>query len=251
MSIDACNAYVLHTRAYRDSSLLVELFDREEGRVSVVAKGARGAKSKWRSVLQPFVPIIAEWQGRSNLKTLTLAESTAASHGLKGQGLLSGFYLNELLVRLTHVYDPHPELFDYYSKALNQLASADFPDAVLRPFELFLLQELGYGFSLLDDAATGDAVETNAQYLFDPSHGVTLLNRGATSAQRKFVFSGSDLLAIHAGQWQDLKVRREAKRLMRLALAPYLGDKPLESRKLFMKPSVLKQTEASDDGSEA
>lgn len=251
MSIDAYNAYVLHTRAYRDSSLLVELFDRDEGRVSVIAKGARGAKSKWRSALQPFVPIIAAWQGRSSLKTLTQAETTVAAHGLKGQNLLSGFYLNELLVRLTHPHDPHPELFEYYSTALSQLASTEFPDAVLRPFELFLLQDLGYGFSLLDDANSGDAVEANGQYLFDPSVGLTLLQNQATAAQKKFLFSGAQLLAIHAGQWQDQQTRREAKRLMRLALAPYLGDKPLESRKLFMKPSVQLHTEATDESDQS
>ena len=255
MSTEHFNAYVLHSRAYRDSSALVDVFCREEGRFGVIAKGARGAKSRWRGILQPFMPLTIDWKGKGELKTLVQAESIAVPIQLTGTHLMSGFYLNELLVRLTHPYYPLPDLFEYYTQALKHLQSVEHADAVLRPFEMFLLQEIGYGFSLTDEASSGDAVESDQFYQFDPAQGLIAINQNQPPMNNQFAkvlpaIKGELLLAIANQQWQDIEVRRVAKQIMRVALFPHLGDKPLESRKLFMKPAVSSATKTTSENTQ-
>ena len=111
------SGYILHSRPYRDTSSLLEVFTREHGRIGLVARGARGPKSKLRSVLQPFQPVLLSWLARGDLGTLTDAEPQGISHALAGRALLSGYYLNELLQRLTHRHDSHPVLYDAYQDA--------------------------------------------------------------------------------------------------------------------------------------
>ncbi|MEM8661478.1 MAG: DNA repair protein RecO [Pseudomonadota bacterium] len=153
-------SYVLHSRAYRDTSLLVEVFTAEHGRIGLVARGAR-RKSRNGSpaaLLQPFAPMLLGFTGRGELKTLTATETAGRPQILVGERLYSGLYLNELLVRLLHRHDAHPKLFAAYGDALNGLASSGEIDGVLRQFELILISELGYGFELDVDGQTGAAV---------------------------------------------------------------------------------------------
>jgi DNA repair protein RecO (recombination protein O) len=236
MRVSLQAAYVLHTRHYRDTSLLVEIFTREHGRVSLVAKGARpsGAKrsrgGSQAALLQPFVPLLCSWSGRSSLRTSTGCEPRAPSLQLKGQRVYCGLYVNELMNRLLHHDDPHPELFDYYEHILEQLAQVDNFEWILRQFEFRLLEELGYGFDLARDGLSGEPVNDGQWYVYHNEYG--LLEAVADTGSDVPRFAGADLLKIESEIYDD-DSRRCAKRLMRAALATHLGGKPLKSRELF------------------
>lgn len=224
-------AYLLHARDYRDTCLLVELLTEQGARVGAVARGARRARKGYsqRAILQPFQPLWVSFGGRGELKTLHTVESRAPALALRGKLLFSGLYLNELLCRLLQRDDPQPELFTDYERTVTALAAGGPVDIVLRHFELQLLRELGYGFSLTEDAAAGAPLEPGHYYRFDAELGL-LADDGTAGAQPLFV--GRDLLAFAAGDYSD-EARRALKLLCRLALRPHLGDKPLLSRQLF------------------
>src|SRR6185437_10727813 len=114
-------AFVLHTRPYRDTSLLLEIFTPDYGRVSTLARGARGLRSRFKGLLQPFVPLLLSWYGKTELMTLSAAESQGKVLDLTGEKLLCGLYLNELLMRLLHRYDAHPQLYIVYQETLYAL----------------------------------------------------------------------------------------------------------------------------------
>lgn len=139
-------AWVLHRRPWSESSLIVELFSRDFGRIGAVARGGRNSR-RWRGLLEPFSPVLASWQGRGELRSLVAAEPDGARPALAGAALASGFYLNELLLRLLRRDDPHPELHPLYGDTLNRLPD----EAALRGFECRLLEALGYGLLLLED----------------------------------------------------------------------------------------------------
>ncbi len=231
-------AFVIHSRPYRDNSLLVELFSREHGRVALVARGARASgKRRARAgcqsaLLQPFVPLYCSWSGRGSLRTGNGCESRGPAFALHGPRGYCGLYVNELLSRLLHRDDPHPALFDCYERTLRGLAAEDGCEWPLRQFELSLLEELGYGFDLRCEGRTGAAVRVGAWYVYHSEFGLLAAPRAGGGVAR---FAGEDLLKISAGQNDD-DSRRCAKRLMRAALATYLGGRPLKSRELFAAP---------------
>ena len=159
-------AYLLHRKPFRDTSLLLEVFTREFGRIGLVARGARGPRSKLKGVLQPYQPLLLSWSGRGELPTLTSAESQAGALFLQGNALISGFYLNELLMRLLARHDPHTELFISYQTALQRLIMNDELDWTLRLFERDLLQQLGYGLLLTHEGQSGAEVEPDSRYCY-------------------------------------------------------------------------------------
>jgi DNA repair protein RecO (recombination protein O) len=223
-------AFVLHARDFRDTSLLVELFTPEAGRIGLVARGVRSQRrgASRRALLQPLVPLWVDWGGRGELKNLQQIEPRAAMVALQGPALFSVLYLNELLCRLLPRDDPHPELFTDYEAALAALASAVPVELPLRRFELRLLESLGYGVSLQVDA-DGNALAADGWYRFDAGAGLRRLPAAAEGA-----LAGRDLLAFDADPGQcDAAARRTLKRLCRQALQPHLGDRPLKSRQLF------------------
>ena len=222
--------FVLHARPYRETSALVELFTFEHGRVAVVARGARGPKSRLRAELQPFRPLLLSWQSRSELGSLTGAESEHAAPLIGGLALYAAFYLNELLLRLLVRHDPHPVLYRDYVDALQRLEEGAPVETVLRRFEHRLLEALGYALVLDRDVRTGEALDPDSHYDYQLEQGPT---RVAADTGMGFVFAGSSLLAISAGRFDDAQVLRDAKRLMRAALKLYLGDKPLKTRELL------------------
>lgn len=225
-------AYILHSRHYRDSSLLLEVFTAEHGRISLVARGAR-RKTRGGSggaLLQPFAPLLLSFSGRTELKNLTATEVVGPAPTLRGERLFSGLYVNELLVRLLHRHDAHPKLFSAYGQTLDALCQADTVDMVLRHFEFALLDELGYGFGLDTDGRSGAPVQAGSWYHFDPDCGLVL--RGGAADPARPAFAGAELLAMAAGEFGGA-VRLSAKRLLRLALAVHLGETPLKSRELF------------------
>jgi len=239
-------SYVLHGRAYRESSLLLEVFSRQHGRIGLVARGARGKKSRWRNVLQPFRPLLLSWRTRGELGNLTGAEQVAALPVGGGDAWFCGLYVNELLMRSLHRYDPHPDLFDAYRHLLQQLASDEAPQALLRVFEKQLLEAIGFGMQLTVEPATGEPVHPESWYRYDPAsgprrepggdgpdHGDSRHSQaGMEPGKDKKLVSGAALLALESGQIEDVHLQ-ELKRMMRRVLRFHLGDKPLLSQSLF------------------
>ena len=148
MRISLDPAYVLHGRPYRESSLLLEAMSREHGRVGLVARGARGAKSRWKNILQPFRPLLLSWTQRGELGTLTGADQVASPPPLTGEMLFCGLYANELMIRFLQRSDPHPGLFDHYQRLLAQLTAGEGMQQLLRIFEKDLLESAGFGMQL-------------------------------------------------------------------------------------------------------
>jgi DNA repair protein RecO (recombination protein O) len=219
-------AYVLHSRAYRESSALVD-FLTPEGRLRAVLRSARG---KAGTLARPFVPLDVEFRGRGELKNVGRMESAGLSTWLVGDALFSGLYLNELLIRLLPAEDPHPAVFDHYAATLLALSAGRPLEPLLRSFEWRLLDDLGYGFELGIDI-NGDPVEADGMYRLKVDAGlerVWLLQPG--------VFQGVELLAMAEADWSAPGALAAAKRLMRQALAVHLGGRPLVSRELFRKP---------------
>lgn len=231
-------AYVLHQRPYRDSSLLLEVFSSAHGRIGMVARGVRSRAGQRRALLQPFVPLHLSWSGRGELVTLTDVEPAGASHALAGQVLLSGFYLNELLLHLLHRHDPHPELFRHYRYTLERLGAIGGPSAdpvqlqvALRLFEQQLLQEIGYGLVLEYDVERGEAIDPGTLYRFVLGEGPVA---AAPGSDRAALFPGSSLLALAAQQLDSPQALRDARRLTRLVLDHYLDGRKLHTRQLLL-----------------
>jgi DNA repair protein RecO (recombination protein O) len=222
-------AYILHSRLYRDTSLLLEFFTPDYGRVSLLARGVRGQRGRFKGILQPFVPLLISWSGKTELMTLTNAETCDLPHQFTGDILLCGIYLNELLMKLLHRYDPHSELYRVYETTLRQLPQDQM--AALRYFEKALLSELGYALQIDREANTNLALDPELFYFFDPAQGVFVCHN---PEQQNNVFSGKALLAIHESNWSDPTTFREAKRLLRIALTHLLNGKPIRSRELFV-----------------
>jgi DNA repair protein RecO (recombination protein O) len=223
-------AFVLHHRAYRETSVILDLLTQDHGRISAVARGVRQARSQLKPLLQPFIPLLISWQGRSELLTLLAAEPNGSSQPLTGENLLSGFYLNELLVRVLPKYDTHPGLYTIYQQTLLELTNLDLLQKSLRLFEKNLLEALGYGLQLMYDTNQHD-IAADKYYRFHADQGFELCQNSAVATAS--LFSGKSLLALANEQLHDDNVLREIKRLMRLALAPLLGQYPLNSRQLY------------------
>ncbi len=220
-------AYVLHSRKYRDTSLILELLTAKEGRVAVVQRGARGKKKT--STIQPFTPILVSYVGKGELKTLSKVD-VGAIQTLTGDRLLLGMYANELLIRLLGKYVQANMLFHAYQNLLLSLvASADYT-LDLRRFELRLLEELGYGISFAFEAVSGDMVDPGTQYRFVADEGFYPI-----AAQTRNSYSGAHLLAIADDELDNPDVEQSLRRITRLAISRLLGDRPLRSRELFQQ----------------
>ena len=230
MRIELEPSYVLHHRPYRETSLIIEVFGRDTGRVGILAKGARRPKSRSRGMLQPFRPLLLSWSARRELATLTGAEPSGYLSRLTGRDLFNALYMNELLMRLMHRHDPHPELFESYGFALGCLAAGESTESVLRIFEKHLLEAIGYGLVLDCEVDTGVPVEGGYEYSYQADRGPmrTAAREGPSVRVR-----GGTLLALANERLDDADVLNEAKRLMRSVLRQYLGDQPLATRSLF------------------
>jgi len=223
------SAFILHRWPYQEHSALIELFTAEFGRKRILARGVRSAKSKWRGALEPFNHIDVQWQGRGDLPTLQHAD-VGASYPLQGHHLYSGFYTNELLQRLLPEQYPVPELFEDYSNTLSLLSEQALLEPVLRRFEWQLLSRLDLGFSWLNDAVTGEPIQATQTYVFYPEQGFVAV---VTQEPSLLVLQGHDILALAEFKLDSELRLKHYKHIMRAALRPHLGNKPLQSRNLF------------------
>ena len=222
-------AYVLHSRPWSESSLLIEVFSREHGRIGMIARGARKSKSRWQGLLQPFQPLLLSWSARGELGTLTGVERVSTSGSLQEIALFCGFYLNELIIRLCVRNDPHPRLFADYTTCLEELRSGHAPQPSLRAFEKSLLQEIGFELQLTIDANLQRPVSAEKSYRYDPGAGA--VEAGQEQAGR--VYAGSVLLALANDDYSDRKLMAEMRRLLQGVLAHHLGSKPLASQQIL------------------
>jgi DNA repair protein RecO (recombination protein O) len=236
--VDGQPAYVLHTYPFRETSLIVEAFTRDFGRMALLARGARRPRSAMRGLLMAFQPLEIGWSGKGEVLTLMKAEWQGGQPLLTGEALFCGYYLNELLVHLLPREDAHVRLFARYGEVLQRLAvdaRGNAQEADLRRFEKALLQELGYGLTLAVDQE-GKAVEAEALYTYQIEHGPQRLEGGASAA---LSINGRSLLDLAAENFANPRSLIDAKLLMRALMAHYLGGKELETRKIFKELQEL------------
>lgn len=220
-------AYVLHQRAFRDTSRIVDCLCPDYGRVALVARGVQRPKSSLRSVLMPFQPITVSWVRRGEMGTLTSAEPVGPPSSLPAEALMSGWYLNELLLRLVQSHDPQHDVFALYGAALGRLADTDRVPATLRWFEKRLLDELGYGLSLRFEADGSTPVAPDGRYLYRTGRGP---QRAGDLERDDDVVDGDVLLAMAADDFSDARVVRQARIVLYGTLSEQLGDRPLRVR---------------------
>jgi len=233
--VDHQPGYVLHTYPYKETSLIVEAFTRGFGRVALLARGARRPRSAMRGVLLAFHPLRFGWSGAGELATLMQAEWAGGAQSLGGRGLMCGFYLNELLLRLLPREDPHEALFDAYAESLQRLAAGGDLPATLRGFEKRLLAELGYA-PLLDRDAASRPIDPGQRYVYEPERGPVPSN-GARSGD--LVVRGQTLLDVAAGDYARPETRDEARALMRALIGERLHGQVLHTRSVLMELNEL------------
>ena len=225
-------AYLLHHYAWRDSSRILELMTRSQGRVSVFARAARRGGSTLPATLQPFGELLVSWTSRGDAGQLTGAERVRAPAALAGDHLMSAFYANELLIKLLPRHDPHPALFDAYAALLAQLHDgAGHPARPLRLFEKRLLDELGWGLSLESDAGDGSPLQPLRSYRYRIDGGPEVIDGVAEGA---LIFSGASLLSLAREELGDERSLADARRLLRAALDQCLDGRPLRTREVLI-----------------
>ncbi len=221
--------FILHHRPFRDTSQILDILTRDHGRIAVVARGSRGAKSRLAGVLRPFMPLRVSWVAKSDLGTLTGAEAAGAPGQLQGDALLSAYYANELILNFLHRDDSQPEIFALYGDVITALGGATDVAVTLRNFELDLLGLLGYAISLDHEAGSHETLHAGGSYDYRLEQGPVPVERDDGS----LVFPGSVLLDIAARRFDDADVLRAAGRLLREVIDYHLGGKELQSRKVL------------------
>ena len=217
--------YILHHHPYRDTSRILEVLTRDAGRISIFARGVRGPKAKLASELQPFRLLLLSWSGKGEAPMLVGAEGAPDQGTMPPACLMSGFYLNELLLKLTHRHDPVTGVFDTYHATLEALKHGAPLEPSLRIFEKRLLDLLGYGVELDVDALTGAGIEPDAYYHFRPAYGVFLAAKDAAGA-----LLGASLISLAREELETARELEDAKRLLQAALAPCLEGRELTTR---------------------
>ncbi len=234
------DGFVLHRFSYRETSVIVECFLQHHGRISFIAKGVRTERSRLKGLLQAFLPLHMIATGKSQLKTLSLIEPCAKPIILEKMSLMCAWYVNELLVRLLPKEESNPRLYFIYHATLLALEQAKGNatsiecQQALRLFEKNLLEALGYQLPLMHEANSGHVIIYDHYYRFLPEHGFVHV----AQQEGADIFLGEDLQAIAHDQFSNLRVLHAAKRLLRLAIRPLLGGKPLKTRELFEKISI-------------
>ena len=223
------SGYVLHQRQYRNTSLILDCLTENHGRIGLVAQGARRPGGGLTAVLQPFRRVRLSWVRRGELGRLTGAESESDAHEIRGDALLAGFYLNELLLRLVPSGDQNESILSCYSSCLGRLAENQNVARALRLFELDLLDELGYRVDLEQDFRTGEPIKPDCEYIFEHEGGMTV----STENLAMDTFSGGDLISLREHRLDDSKSLTSARRLLGRILDYHLGSRPLRTRQVM------------------
>lgn len=226
-------AFVLHSYAWKETSLVVEVFTRSHGRVPMVAKGARRPHSPVRGLLMAFQPLLVTWSGKGELRLLHGAEWQGGVPQLTGVSLLCGFYVNELLVKVLARDDPHERLFDTYAAAIRELSGPAAPAAVLRRFEKSLLTELGYALELGLEAQSQAPVVAERRYRYAPELGPVPVDGSSAQDPETETIHGRTLLDIARDDYSDAVTAAESKRLMRALIHHHFGQPELHTRQLI------------------
>ncbi|RLJ64980.1 DNA repair protein RecO [Sulfurisoma sediminicola] len=232
--VDGAQAFLLHAHPYSETSLIIDVFARDHGRLALLARGARRPRSALRGVLLAFQPLELGWHGGGEVKTLAKAEWMGGLPLPSGRSLLLGYYLNELLLKLLPREDAHPALFDIYAATLGVLAT-DADVSELRRFEKALLRELGYGLSLERDAVSGQPLRPEERYVYQIERGAV----AAGESSEAITYRGKTLLDIAVDDYRDPRTAVESKQLMRQLFGHYLGGQALQSRRVFMELNEL------------
>lgn len=243
--IDGQAAYILHSYAYSETSLILDVFARDYGRLPLLARGARRPRSALRGVLQAFQPLELGWFGAGEVRTLARAEWLGSMPMLGGTALMLGYYLNELLMKLLPREDAHAVLFEAYAATLQGLSQgrngdgSDSAAAHLRQFEKTLLRELGYGIALEREAVTGSAVLPDRSYHYLIERGPVLASLDADDQAPGQAIRGKTLLDLAQDNYADPRTLAESKLLMRMLINHYLAGQALQSRRVFMELQEL------------
>lgn len=254
--VELAPIFVLHHRPWRDTSRMLDILSRDHGRLTLFARGARGPRSRTASLLQPFTALLASWSGAGDTAQLVHVErapatpgagvdaDAGAEAGLPAAALLSGWYLNELLLKLTLRVDPQPAVFDLYGRTLARLRVEPSPAPALRAFERDLLGLLGYGLELRREAREGAPVRADAYYHFHADLGFVETPAGADNS-----YPGRSLLALADDDLQEAAVLEDVRRLMRAALDHALEGRELRTRAVAR--AVTRRAVAARDGGPA
>lgn len=228
LRFDAQPAYVLHASPYRETSLLLETFTRDHGRVGLIARGVRGARGQpQRALLQPLQPLLLGASGQGELLRLTQAEAAGPPSSLHGEATLAAFYLNELLLRLLPRGDAQTALFWRYTECVGAL-TGEHAGWELRRFERDLLGALGYGLALDVEGVSDRGIEAGLRYRFDPETGARRVGVGEPGGTAATI-SGAALLALARDEMPGAAEQAELRRLMRGVLRFHLGGRELRS----------------------
>ena len=228
-------AFVLHSRPYQETSLIIDFFTKSYGRLNAIAKGAKRPKSPLRSVLTPACKLVVSMTGKSELKNLSSVEIVDHFNLRDGISLNSIIYINELISKATEKEDPHENIFLEYEillRNLNDSKGSEQLEKSLRNFELNLLQEMGYGIDLTREAESNMKIDSDTRYRFDPDKGFSSINENDST---QISFLGQDVLDFSQGQFEKKTTRDASKIIMRLALDYHLGNKTLNIRKYLTK----------------
>ena len=241
--------FVLHSYPYRETSLIIEAFTRNHGRVAMVARGARRPRSALRGVLLAFQPLLLTWGGKGELRTLHKAEWQGGLSQLKGRGLLCGFYLNELMLKLLARDDAHEALYETYYATLSTLNNGGDHAMTLRRFEQRLLKEAGYALTLEHDAESGEPIRAECNYQYLIERGPVQYMRvqapavpyggNAGAGENRLELAGQTLLDMARDDYSSALTQQQSKALMRVLINHYLGDQTLNTRQLLKELQQL------------
>ncbi|MCZ6803885.1 MAG: DNA repair protein RecO [Proteobacteria bacterium] len=230
MKVELTPCYILHSRDYRESSLILEIFSREFGRISLVAKGAKRNKKRQAINYNLYQKYLVSWVSKSELGTLIDIDLDNLMKSFKPGQIMTGFYMNEVILRLLHKHESHPELFDSYDSTISKLLNDEPEQTLLRYYEKTLLRSLGYGVILDHDVQTGEPINAEEDYFYVFDFGPSIETHNTSPGIK---ISGKTLLELNTETLSDARNINEAKLFFRSILNQHFGNKPLASRQLY------------------
>ena len=214
-------SFILKSQAFKETSLIHQVFTQDHGVVSILSKGSRAKNSKYGSLLQSFRGLSISWSGKSDLKTLLVAEEWSPISPLVASSLYCGFYINELLLNLLHKHDAHPVLFSAYKNVIQQLSNNERLEANLRQFEKLLFDEIGYGLALEHEANSLEPLNENGHYQYKPGVGALV----ESNPLHPNDVLGRTIINLKNNKLTDKYELAQAKRLMRRLIDTQLDGK--------------------------